>query len=53
MVQVVPGCGVVGGGTEGRKGTAEGRGNLGDGKAGGKTIGLENQSFSCEDRADT
>lgn len=53
MVQVVPGCGVVEGGTEGSRGTAEGRGCLGDGKAGAKTMGLESQSFSCSDRADT
>lgn len=32
---------------EGRKGRAEGRGCLGDGKAGTKTMGLERQSFSC------
>lgn len=30
---------------EGRKGTAEGRGCLGDGKAGAKTMGLERSHF--------
>lgn len=47
MAQVVHGCGVVEGSTEGRKGTAEDRGCLGDGKTGANTMCLESQSFSC------
>lgn len=53
MVRVVHGVGRWKAVVEGRKGTAEGRGCLSDGNAGAKTMGLESQSFSCEDRADT